>query len=87
NALIEKGYQVTQGNIAQIIQALWSLYGPLMLEHLDGDFALALWDLHSQTLLLARDRMGQKPLFWGVFGKETVFASSLTSMLAHPEVP
>ena len=87
NALIEKGYQVTQGNIAQIIQALWSLYGPLMLEHLDGDFALALWDLHSQTLLLARDRMGQKPLFWGVFGKETVFASSLASMLAHPEVP
>ena len=67
---------------------------PLYLEHganavamLDGMFGLAIWDNRTRTLLLARDRAGEKPLFYAKAGREVLFASELQCLLRHPELP
>jgi asparagine synthase (glutamine-hydrolysing) len=51
-----------------------------------GMFALALWDSHTQTLHLARDRIGEKPLYVGRAGASVVFGSELKALMAHPGV-
>jgi len=56
------------------------------LDRIDGMFAFALWDRHRRTLVLARDRLGEKPLYYGRLGSgDVVFASSLDALVAHPE--
>lgn len=66
---------------------------PLYLEHgidaieqLDGMFGLAIWDNRDHTLTLARDRAGEKPLFYARVGDEILFASELQCMLRHPSL-
>ena len=55
------------------------------LERIDGMFAFGLWDRAERRLTLARDRLGEKPLFFGTLGDGTVvFASSLDALRAHP---
>jgi asparagine synthase (glutamine-hydrolysing) len=57
---------------------------------LDGMFAICIWDNRTRTLILARDRAGEKPLFYsqvsGGSGRELVFASELQCLLEHPDV-
>jgi asparagine synthase (glutamine-hydrolysing) len=55
--------------------------------HLDGMFALAVWDVRQRRLLLARDRMGEKPLYYYAGPDTFVFGSELRTLLAHPAVP
>lgn len=50
-----------------------------------GMFALALWDRRERRLSLARDRMGEKPLYWGWAGSALVFGSELKALAAHPD--
>jgi asparagine synthase (glutamine-hydrolysing) len=66
---------------------------PLYLEHgfeavaqLDGMFGLAIWDQRTKTLMLARDRAGEKPLFYANVSGEVLFASELQCLLRHPDV-
>ncbi|MDA1381020.1 asparagine synthase-related protein [Plesiomonas shigelloides subsp. oncorhynchi] len=47
-------------------------------------FALALWDKQEQQLTLARDRLGEKPLYWGWCGDTLLFGSELKALKAHP---
>jgi len=54
------------------------------LKRISGMFALALWDERERTLTLARDRFGEKPLFYGWSGRDLVFASELKALATHP---
>ncbi len=70
----------------QVIMTLYEEYGKKLLERLRGAFSLALWDAHARRLLLARDRFGQKPLYYTVQGDTLIFASEAKAVLAHPAV-
>jgi asparagine synthase (glutamine-hydrolysing) len=61
----------------------WGAEGTL--ERINGMFAFALWDNRERTLLLARDRLGEKPLYYGRLGKTFFFGSELKAFAAHPD--
>jgi asparagine synthase (glutamine-hydrolysing) len=61
--------------------------GVALARKLDGMFAFAIWDRRRERLVLARDRMGKKPLYYWRSGDTFVFASEIKGVLAHPRVP
>jgi asparagine synthase (glutamine-hydrolysing) len=61
-------------------------WGVDCLRHFRGMFAFALWDEPRKTLLLARDRVGKKPLFYAQAGGQFLFASEMQAMLEHPAI-
>ena len=67
----------------EVILALYEKHGARFAEHLPGMFALALWDDHTQTLIAARDRFGEKPFYYALTDSgELVFASEIKAILA-----
>lgn len=69
----------------EVILEAWNQWGEDCLKHLHGQFALALWDEKRQVLFLARDRLGEKPLYYSVLPDgEFLFASEMNAMLVHP---
>jgi asparagine synthase (glutamine-hydrolysing) len=62
-------------------------WGEAVLDRLNGMFALALWDGRSHTLLIARDRVGVKPLYYFADVRRLVFASEIKAILAHSDMP
>ena len=75
----------TQGDTEVLLNAL-AQGGRQALKNLRGMFAFAAWDPTTSTLLLARDQLGVKPLYYYWDGKLLVFASELKAILAHPGV-
>ncbi|MFZ5897926.1 MAG: asparagine synthase (glutamine-hydrolyzing) [Bacillota bacterium] len=61
-------------------------WGPGCVERLNGIFAFGIWDEAEQTLFLARDRLGVKPLFYAAQGNTFIFASEPKAILAHPQI-
>jgi asparagine synthase (glutamine-hydrolysing) len=70
-----------------VLLAMYKLMGKACLEHLNGMFAFAIADLERQTVFMARDRLGEKPLYWRKSGKELLFGSEIQSLVAlRPEL-
>ena len=81
------GYQFHTSTDTEVILAGYSLWGTEVLDHLDGMFALAIYDHANGTVLLARDRAGEKPLFYSLVGNELYFASELKAIMAVASAP
>ena len=84
--LIEKGHRFSTRSDTEVIVHLYEEYGVGCFEHLRGMFAIALWDSQNKRLILARDRIGKKPLFYYYDGRRCIFGSELKAILAVPGV-
>ena len=85
--LMGRGHRFKTDGDGETIAHLYEDHGLDALSYLRGMFALALWDGRQRRLLLARDRFGQKPLYYYADSKVFVFASEIKAILAHPDVP
>jgi asparagine synthase (glutamine-hydrolysing) len=79
--LRSRGHRLRGRSDTEILPHLYEDYGEDLVHVLDGMFAMAIWDSRRQRLLLARDRFGEKPLFYARKGKGLVFASELTALI------
>lgn len=84
--LEQQGHTFSSGTDTEVIVHLYEEYGARCIEHMRGMFAFALWDTGRKQLLLARDRLGIKPLYYAEIGGRLVFASELKAILQLPEV-
>jgi len=81
-----RGHRFKSTSDTEVIVHLYEEYGPASVARLRGMFAFALWDERTQQLLLARDRVGIKPLYYTNTGRSLVFGSELKSILCDPDV-
>ncbi|WP_406269539.1 asparagine synthetase B [Streptomyces sp. NBC_00191] len=72
---------------AHFLLRAWARLGPACLDGLDGMFALAVYDPRSGRLFLARDRLGEKPLYWRLDGGRLAFASEVTTLTGYGSAP
>jgi len=82
--LRRRGHQVPDGPDTAVIPHLYEQHGADFPRHLDGMFAVGLWDSESRRLVLARDRAGEKPLFVAEHEQGVAFASELKALLSLP---
>jgi asparagine synthase (glutamine-hydrolysing) len=82
-----RGYPFRSRGDIETILPLYECHGADAVAHLEGMFGLAIWDEHRRRLVLARDRAGEKPLFWTLAGGELRFASEIQALLVFPDQP
>ena len=82
-----RGHRFATQSDTEVIVHLYEEYGDDCLDHLRGMFALAVWDVSRRRVLLARDRMGQKPLVYRNEPDRLLFASELKALLQVPGAP
>ena len=84
--LVAKGHRFRTQTDTEVLLQLYESIGEQCLQHLNGDFAFAIWDGRRRRLLLARDRMGVRPLFYTRSGDTLYFASEIKALLEVPGV-
>src|SRR5262245_64891081 len=81
-----RGHRFATASDTETIVHAWEEYGDACVTQLRGMFALALWDARERRLLLARDRVGKKPLYYAHDGERLLFGSELKALLADPAI-
>ncbi|OQY43089.1 MAG: asparagine synthase (glutamine-hydrolyzing) [Anaerolineaceae bacterium 4572_78] len=84
--LEKRGHQFSTQTDTEVILHLYEEFGSECIHHLNGIFAFAIWDSNKQSLFLARDPMGIKPLYYTEVNKQLIFGSELKVILSHPHV-
>jgi asparagine synthase (glutamine-hydrolysing) len=81
-----RGHRFTTRSDTEVIVHSFEENGVAALRDLEGMFAVAVWDHAARTLLLARDRLGMKPLYYALLPDQLVFASEIKALLEHPGI-
>lgn len=82
--LIDKGHRFETQSDTEVLVHLYEEYGDNFLAHLEGMFAVALWDSRKRKLILARDRIGIKPVYYWANGASIAFGSEIKSIVSLP---
>lgn len=80
--LKKRGYEFKSNSDTEVILAAYREYGADCLEHFDGMFAFAIWDESKQEVFIARDRFGEKPLYYYADKNQFAFASEIKALFA-----
>jgi asparagine synthase (glutamine-hydrolysing) len=83
--LEEKGHRFRTKSDAEVIVHLYEEHGDAFVKHLGGMFGFALWDVRRKRLLIGRDRVGIKPIYYREHGGRLAFASEAKAILALPD--
>ncbi len=81
-----RGHHLASEADTDCIPHLYEEFGPRFVDHLRGMFAVAVWDARRRRLVLARDRLGKKPLYYAHTGDRIAFASELKALLVDPSL-
>ena len=85
--MAKKGHTFYTKSDTEVIIHAYEEFGLDFVSHLNGQFAIAIWDIKQKELILARDRVGIRPLFYSVQADNTVlFASEIKAMFAYPGI-
>lgn len=86
--LLARGHRFRTRCDTEVIVHAWEEWGEQCLQRFNGMFAFAIWDRRNETLFLARDRLGVKPLFYAQLADgRIIFASELKALAKHPGMP
>lgn len=84
--LEKKGHKFITKSDTEILPHLYDEYGEDLLDHVNGMYAFSLWDTRKKKLIIARDRFGEKPLYYGTFDGKLLWASEPKAILANRAV-
>jgi len=80
STLVSKGYTFTTNSDTEVVLKAFAEYGYKCFSLFNGMFAVAIWDKQERSLLIARDRMGKKPLYYTIIDDTAIFSSELKSI-------
>ncbi len=84
--LEQQGHRFYTRSDTEVIVHLYEQHDDAFVNHLNGQFAIALWDRKRRRLVLARDRTGIRPLFYTLHGGRLFFGSEVKALFAHPAI-
>ncbi|OGP78599.1 MAG: asparagine synthase (glutamine-hydrolyzing) [Deltaproteobacteria bacterium RBG_16_49_23] len=82
-----RGHRFKTDSDTEVIAHAYEEYGEECFKHLNGMFAIGIWDDRRKQLVLARDRLGKKPLYYSILPGTFLFASEMKAIMAYPNFP